>query len=938
MITPPMSSRRFVGRKAELDALTDARRRLSSGRGQIVLVGGEAGLGKTRLVNELVDALEGSRGPLVAIGEALEHAPQPYGPIRMVFESFLASSPEGFATASPLAARTLRALVPERVAHDDAPMEKGEIFAGVLALLQTLAAKRTTFVALEDVHWADSATLELLAYLAPRISSMRIMIVATFRNDALKSDSLLSRALARIARDRTAFAIDLEPLGEREVRTLVSELTAGTDPLAPSSLRAIVRRADGNPLYVEELTKAAVARGGHLPDDSLPLPIRGLILEPLADLAPFDRRVLDHAAVFGPYIDVALLAAIVGAVPDEILPVLRRLREGGIVFEDPATPGRFRFRHALTRAAIYGELLAVETRALHARIATMLEADPATADVAALAFHYWEAGDPRAALAHNESAGDSALALRAADEAASYFSRALSATDDGDARARILPKLGEALIRRSEFVAAAAAFDELWRLHLARGERDAAATAFSLAAGEVSNGGDLPRALEMLKSFLAEHGAGLAEGSRDHLNACLGRLMTNVDCDEARAILLRVENPDALAPRTYILYWAARMFVAERDVDRDAFDESVAALRRRLPEINPFFQTQILHSIGMAALSFGANAVAEVALDEAIAIDLAYDFPGALSFARGVRSRLYELCGRLEDARHDIRGSLSDTEVPMARFHTAVSGPLVGAALLDFELVGATLDDAAFATFSGSGPTSARLNMLASRAVAAIADRRPEDASALLTAAIDVADFPHCAVHFWPLAARLVDLPRLTKTIELLRSRPNREAPVMAAVEALVGAIVAQRRGEVLEARAGARDAADRYAKLGWPLFEARAREIAGDAEGALAIYRATGSVADVRRFMLATADETPRTGAAAALSPREGQVARLVARGKTNRAIAREMDVAEKTVEKYVTSIYAKLGFSSRAELAAHVARAEDPSAERAEGSTAVR
>jgi DNA-binding CsgD family transcriptional regulator len=940
MLVPSLSSRRLIGRSEELEALADARRALANGRGAVVLVGGEAGIGKTRLLAEFARGLSGGRAPHYALGECLEHAPRPFGPFRTILAALARSSPATLEGADPVVRRTFEALVPDLLGESEMSpqarsVEKSELFAGVLRFLEAVSAKRATVVALEDLHWADSASLELLCHLAPRIAGTRLLIVATHR-DIVEPDHPLFGALGRLTREATVRSLALEPLPESALRELIESALGERYSLDPERVRELIERSEGNPFFAEELLKKALETRRGSAHGALPISIRAMILERLGGLDPAERYVLDRAAVLGSRFEAPLLARVLRREAGEIHGSLQRLRDVGLILEESLPRPHFRFRHALTRQTVYDELLAADTRGLHAELVALFEERAASDDyLDELAYHAWRAGLAEPTLRHNERAGDVALKVRAAAQAATYYRRALEVASDPGVRLRLLEKAGEAVVQQGDFERSIAIYLEIREAHLARGNVDDAARATIRAAGEMMNSGRNDDAAALLEEFRSEYGPQLDPRMVDYVYASLARAATNgARYAEARAFLAAVARPDALLPRAHHIYWVTTMFCAEEAVDVDLWRRAAAALRDRLDEIPPMMRAQILHSIGNTGIDMGESAEAERSVDEAIAIDREYGFTPALVFATMVRGLILHARGRLEETRRCAEFVLSEPEPFVARVQLAAYAPLVALALDDDSLALRCFDDEPFMRrVLESGYTRQYAAILGAKALWLAGKGRLREARQLFAEALDGPQHGVAMVNIWPGAARYVDANRLAAMRASCAERAANPQDVVAhATLALLDAYAARRRGEAVASDL-AETARARYAALGWRLHEAAALELLGRTGAALELYRACGSVADARRLELGVREEPEsdaepaakaRSSAAGGLSPREREVASLIARGYANRAIADELGVGLKTVEKYMTAIYAKLNLSSRAELAAHVARDE--------------
>ncbi|MDP9111079.1 MAG: AAA family ATPase, partial [Candidatus Eremiobacteraeota bacterium] len=362
----PVATRRFVGRDAELAQLHELRRAAARGRPSMALVGGEAGMGKSRLLWEFTRSLTGGRAPLLAQSECLERASRPLGPIRTIISAIATSAPSLAVTVSPLARRVLEQLLPYAGADsraDAEALDKEDLFVGIHEIFATIAQKRASVLTIEDLHWADSATLEVLEYLAQRLTTMRLFFVITLRDDVLASESPLACTLGRLEREQTVHLVSLQPLGQPALHALLESSLNGRTSLTSEGLREIEVLSDGNPLWAQELLKNRLAGGSRR--RVLPRSIQTLVSERVAQLGRRGRRVLMHAAVLGERFDASTLALVLGCAVDRLSPALQHASELDLVMEESGSSLRFRFRHALTREALYQSQLALSLRPLH---------------------------------------------------------------------------------------------------------------------------------------------------------------------------------------------------------------------------------------------------------------------------------------------------------------------------------------------------------------------------------------------------------------------------------------------------------------------------------------------------------------------------------------------------------------------------------------------
>ena len=925
MILPDVSSRRLVGRAAELDLLHQTRGSLAQSRGAVVMVGGEAGIGKSRLLAEFSASLSGGRAPHFAVGESLEHARRPYGPFRQVIESLLTAARPALHDAAPPMLRMLTAMAPDVLPPErqSPPSDKIDLFTGVLRLIERIASKRSVVIVLEDLHWADPATLELLAHIAPRIASMRVMIVGTYRDDEIHPAHPLFGPLARLARESNVRSMHVGTLDAAEVRAFITAALDGKYTVPAAQTHAIAERADGNPFFIEELLKEAIVRESTGGARMLPISLRATILERLDTLSAEDRRILGYAAVLGPRFEATTLQAIAASTEEDAYSALRRLRELNLVVEEAGERVRYRFRHALTRETIYDAALTAETRGLHERIAMMLESLPdAGARVDELAFHTWRAALREPAMRYNERAGDAAFDVHASADAATYFARARKMADNDADRMRLLDKSGESARRLADFGGALEAFDDECRLALQLGDFDVAARAMTKLCGELSNTTRREEAIARFDRFVNAYGDRLSTPVYDYAMIANARVASSGD-DYARArrLLAAVREPANLDTVPHALFHLTRSNMAEDAVDRAAWDEAVAAMRLRLPQVYPLLRTQIVHTIAASALTFGDAALADRAIDEAIAIDLEHGLMRVSAFAYAVKARVDFALGRLAEARQHLEIALAETGMPVALVHAAACAPLVALALDDHALGRRLLDHADIAQVDAITLREERAHMDAAHAAWLAAAGKVAEARTLLGALLQRLTKPPSSPDFYVIAARYVEGPAVAPLRALCaRARENPDHRLTHAAADLADAVLAARGNGPGSAHEHGMRAASRFAQLGWPLLQAQSLEVAGAVDAARAMYERCGSIGDVRRLSLHAPQAVHAT--VTSLSPRERDVAALIGRGLTNRAIGQALSVSEKRIERHVTSIYAKLGFSTRAQLAAYVAR----------------
>jgi DNA-binding Lrp family transcriptional regulator len=387
------ASQVFVGRDRELGQLGRALDVARAGSGMAVLVAGEAGIGKTRLASELA-ARARDAGFEVLLGRSIDLVGTEL-PDQPFVEALrpLGGLPQ---VDGPTAGSQLR------------------VFQDTTALLGERAAAAPVLLVLEDLHWADASTLDLVVFLAHNLRDRRVLLLATYRADELASAERVRRLADGVRRTGSALAVELGPLQRGELAALL-EARAGAPP--PAALTdAIVARSEGNPFFAEELL-AAADQGGELPRR-----LRDLLLQRSARLDPATRGLLRLAAAAGRDVSYPLLRAAAGLPEGEVRESLRRAVEHGVLVAEQAT-GSFRFRHALLGEAVYATILPGEREELHARLAEELAR--AAAAPAELAPHWAAAGRGAEALAASVEAARQAEAVFGLAEALAHLERAL---------------------------------------------------------------------------------------------------------------------------------------------------------------------------------------------------------------------------------------------------------------------------------------------------------------------------------------------------------------------------------------------------------------------------------------------------------------------------------------------------------------------------------
>jgi DNA-binding CsgD family transcriptional regulator/tetratricopeptide (TPR) repeat protein len=417
----------FVGRSADLEVLLDAHARAERGEGAVVLVGGEAGVGKTRLVGEAAAHARRHRAR-VLVGQCLdlEEGGLPYAPLVDMLRTLdrdLAPE-EGSATLGPLRAflgGTTEPGAPGGAAPGVAgPAGQARLFELLLTVIERLVAWGPVVLVFEDLHWADRSTLDLVALIASSTRTLPVCTIGTYRSEDVPPRHPLRQLRAELTR-RGARHLELERLGAGDVAELLGALLGGRP--APERVASVVERSDGNPLFVEELA------AGLADDPAAPMPphLRDAVVSRVERMPAGAAVVLRTCAVGGREVEHDLLADVVSAAepvePAELDGDLRTCVESGLLLADQQR-GTYRFRHALVHEAVLADVLPGELQRLHRAYGTALaERQRSTTGVAAdqwwsrLARHWAVAGDFDAALGAAVRAGRAAEASFAVPEA-----------------------------------------------------------------------------------------------------------------------------------------------------------------------------------------------------------------------------------------------------------------------------------------------------------------------------------------------------------------------------------------------------------------------------------------------------------------------------------------------------------------------------------------
>jgi DNA-binding CsgD family transcriptional regulator len=437
----------LVGRAAYFETIQGLLARARAGHGGVLLLAGEAGIGKSRLVREM-SAHATAHGMQVFQGNCFEpDRTLPYGLLLDALRSVLSEYPaetlaQELGTHAPALAQlvpALDAVLPQSPARfrRDAEQEKRHLFEALAQCFLRLATQRPLLLVAEDVHWSDDSSLEFLLYLARRIETQPLVLALTYRSDEVHP--ALGHFLASLDRERLATELALDPLTLEDEGAMLRAIFGLHRSVRTDFLDALYALTEGNPFFLEEVLHALLSSGGidatgeawdRVPPKELHIPrtVQDTVRRRMNQLSPEARDLLTFAAVAGQRFDFALLERLTGRGELELLRQIKELMAAQLVVEQ--SEERFAFRHALTRQSVYKGLLARERRALHRQVAEALEAlyaDALDAHLADLAYHYSEGGVWDKALEYARLVGERAQALNAPHAAVEQFTRALDA-------------------------------------------------------------------------------------------------------------------------------------------------------------------------------------------------------------------------------------------------------------------------------------------------------------------------------------------------------------------------------------------------------------------------------------------------------------------------------------------------------------------------------
>lgn len=949
---------------------------LPLGAGATVLLSGAAGIGKTALLRE-VAARAAAKGIPFLMGRCTAAgARPPFGPFAEVLDLAVGRgvgglTPEWLDRAHPDLARLRPDTGRPQAARQRDEAERYRVHSGMARLLRHVASATPIVVAIDDVHWADEGTLELLPYLAGKLHDQPVLILAAHRPAEDEPSTTLDQALAELARGRVAERIDLAQLDRHEVVRLV-DATLGLRGPDATRLLAVLETCEGNPFFIEEVLIGLAASGdlaradatwrlAHVPSaPAVPRSVKTAVEQRLRSLGDAARGILASAAVIGPRFGFDLLQRVSGASEHELIDVIRAAIQAQLIVEIAGTEDAgYAFRHALTRETVLAGLLDRERRSLHQAVGELLEQDATpTRRADELAYHFDASGDQARAARYHDAAARSSVEILAFSRARAHLERSLALTAEDDAlRVDLLLRLSRVTFDLDDRAAAATAAEQASKLAAAQGlPREAARGLVAAYSPRFQLGDDASAeaALDEAIGILEPLGDTLELASAYSLRAARalfaddaaggvlwGRRAMQVACATGgRGVEVMATN------------WVGWALSSRGDPEGISIIRGAAALAVEYG-LAPEAVRTYLNLIGV--LRRWAADPAEIDATSAAMLALSERHSWRPDRLLAVEAQRAFREGRWDDglrAAGDVSAApfCASAHLAAALARAAREGPERSAEQID--AIRRVLLRAGTANYVADAARSAEIMLLGGDPKRALEHAEP--AAALADRYLPATEVDATIVSAIVAAGEVGDPQVRDRWLDVAAMGCATERPGALARRAFAEAERAVDRGDLDRAAA----LHDEYAGLFERAFDPFARTqiqlrraellarraLPGDAEAAAAAFAeivpfwrsagATWYLARLRCWATARGLPFPRERRRrilplldpSRLTPREREVAALVSAGLTNRGIAERLVIAERTAEGHVERIREKLGFRSRTEIAAWFTRAVAP------------
>ena len=956
---------RLVGRASELDDLLGAAD--GTGGTRMVLLSGDAGVGKTRLLTEALGRLRG-RGWHALVGHCLDfgETSMPYLPFAEMLGQVGDTVPafaDGSTVAHPALSR-LRHQTPDDE-HSEG-LDRAEVFEAVYSLVEQVASEGPVVMVVEDAHWADASTRDLISFLLSRRLQGRFLLLVTFRSDEMHRRHPLRQRVAEWVRLPGVERIQLDPLPAGAVRGMVEQMLSNPGEALGArydeDIERIVQRSQGNAFYVEELVGAFLGGGWSLPED-----LADLLLVRLDRLDESARDVVRVASAAGQRVAHDLMAKVAPVTEDQLDVALREAIDANVLVR---TSGEeYAFRHALLGEAVYDDLLPGERMRLHTAYAAAVRELHGKDGAANLARHALASHDLPTALQASVEAGDQALAAGGPEEAARHLTKALeiyeraaSQLDDPPDESELVAKTVDALCSAGRPETGLALIDS----HLARlppDTHDLSRARLLLARVEALRSTET----DARPSLVSAEALRLAGPEENHLRARILAIHAQAlvwddrfeearrAADEALELADRLGLPRLAAEVGVTLTWLSQHldFGESSRAELKRIIEDARARKDGFSEMRGHLRT------GGLEYDYGALPEAQEA------------FLNAARLARelGRPWTIHGISGRMQGGVMAYMRGDWDLALQIADYGNEDPPPTPRA----------MLDALGLAVAAGRGEVSALARVPALRErwhregmIAVVGGGAALELLSMRDGAADaVAMYDDICSVISPLwtenfgaRLRLATLALAALADEAPRTPTGRRDEVRATAQRLhddAERVIAAREkrpfeieGQAWEARLRAeelrlewllgasvdldrliarwREAADLFTELGHRAEEARARarlaavlRASGDGDGSQAEAAVARDLASQLGAAPLLAElGVPRSGTdVGVLTPRESEILALVASGRSNPEIGKQLFISAKTVSVHVSNVMAKLGASSRTEAAALARRA---------------
>jgi predicted ATPase/DNA-binding CsgD family transcriptional regulator len=967
----------LVGRQHELESVWHLLEESTTSRLRVALISGEPGIGKTRLLQEVARRAE-QMGTLVLRGGASEaEGMPPYLPfLEALGQHIRATAPDALHQQTGAMASVLTTILPELSVRlvslpssYQLPPEQARLrlYEAVGAFLAAIAASHGLVLLLDDLQWADTATLDLLCHIAHHQPNAPLFVLGAYREGEVTHRSAFKRALTELTRLRRLHTTTLGPLTAPELAALATSTLGAT--VTPTVSQLLHRQSEGNPFFAEELLRDWLETGtlarDHTTfrlvtpvDPTLPSSIANAVHQRLARLPPPVIELLGMGAIIGRRFDVALLAEVADQEAESVEEQLREASQTRLIRADH--PGTFTFSHDTIRECLYSEVSSARRTRLHTLIGRKLEQRLNRGDahmdvhrLADLAYHFAHSGDRELGASYSQLAAKQARDAYASEEAAMHYRTALTLlSGDDPRRGDWLLGLGEAARLSRSLRDALGAFQAAQDWALRRGD--------SAAAGRA--------ALELGRTYWQLEELGLAQ------TALMQAVELLADGTTAEAVQAYVELGSLLVLSLHEYTQARDHLERALTLARQLGNRHLEAAASRALGTLLVRTNQLERGIPLLEQALTQATAVDDAMEAAeccVCLAQAYGWQGERDRAEDLLLRRLEFARRCHDPyqlRHSysqlalppmLRGEWAKAEEMLAQSqaiveHLASPEPL---ALLHHEHswlayfqgaydVAETLASESVARFRALSPRSLIWWLGWLGIIWAFQDKRQETLGTLDELETLIAPLPaeamptaHALCSMAAMVTRLDNRPWAVRLYPRLLAFRGQMHPF--SVDRLLGAL-AVLLGDWTAARTHLAAAEERSRRLAFRYELALTMEAQADLalaqggrgsaaqastrlEEAMALFEQLGNHAEERRLrdrlgQIAGGGERPRLPAG--LSPREAEVLRLVAQGLSNRDIALALSISERTVANHLVSIFNKVGVDNRAAATAFALR----------------